>query len=93
MKACEAIVPATSRPPKSDHSFLRHIVPICQKRDELTWERVAGWTNRHGTVGTRDQRSSWRDERLGQEIRGVAGGITGWDKRSAIEEAREATVR
>ena len=51
MKACEAIVPATSRPPKSDHSFLRHIVPFCQKRDELTWERVAGWTNRHRTAG------------------------------------------
>ena len=48
MEACAAIVPATSRPPKSDHSFLRHIVPFCQKRDELTRERVAGWTNRHG---------------------------------------------
>ena len=50
MKACEAIVPATSRPPKSGHSFLRHIIPFCQKRDEVTWERVAGWTNRHGTI-------------------------------------------
>ena len=49
LKACEAIALATFRLLKSDHSFLRHIVPFCQKKDELTRERVAGRTTRHGT--------------------------------------------